>query len=241
MSQLELLWKLQNYDKKISTLNDKLEETKEGEEVQRFYLKLRQREYDSTNINTQIDVNKEKIHRNNKKLNELNYKLNDINEKLYSGEITDLEQLDFMNKESKKIKEDIEKIESEILALMEKVEVLKGDSIKIAEEQKTLDEELKLAEERQAERIREIEEKISKYKKKSSKVVEQLDESTVNSYKELKEAKGKNKAVVRVSDNRCTGCHMSVPLSLVSKLKKHEEIIHCDNCGRILYYSYDEK
>jgi len=43
------------------------------------------------------------------------------------------------------------------------------------------------------------------------------------------------KALVAVSHQVCTGCHMHLPLAVIMALKHGEDIQLCDNCGRYLY------
>ncbi len=41
-------------------------------------------------------------------------------------------------------------------------------------------------------------------------------------------------AVAEVLNNQCTACHVTVTSSGMQLLRKGDEIVHCDNCGRIL-------
>ncbi len=43
------------------------------------------------------------------------------------------------------------------------------------------------------------------------------------------------KALVAVSHQVCTGCHMRLPLAVIMTLKHGTDIQLCDNCGRYLY------
>jgi hypothetical protein len=47
-------------------------------------------------------------------------------------------------------------------------------------------------------------------------------------------ARGK-KGVAIVSNQVCTGCHMSVPIGVITMLMRGEDIQLCDTCGRYLY------
>ncbi|MCS7091617.1 MAG: C4-type zinc ribbon domain-containing protein [Verrucomicrobiota bacterium] len=47
-------------------------------------------------------------------------------------------------------------------------------------------------------------------------------------------ARGK-KGIVPVRDQACTGCHMRLPIGVISELMKAEDIQLCDTCGRYLY------
>jgi C4-type zinc ribbon domain len=47
-------------------------------------------------------------------------------------------------------------------------------------------------------------------------------------------ARGK-KGVTAVRDQVCAGCHMHVPIGVVTTLMHDQDIQLCDNCGRYLY------
>ncbi|MDI6783759.1 MAG: C4-type zinc ribbon domain-containing protein, partial [bacterium] len=42
-------------------------------------------------------------------------------------------------------------------------------------------------------------------------------------------------AIVPAIDNACHGCRVIVSTQLIVRLQKGEQIIYCENCGRILY------
>lgn len=46
--------------------------------------------------------------------------------------------------------------------------------------------------------------------------------------------------VAEVQKNRCTGCNMELPAVVARKLRD-QEIVECDNCGRILYVKNEEE
>ena len=43
--------------------------------------------------------------------------------------------------------------------------------------------------------------------------------------------------IVKVVDHACGGCYMHLTEQVMNELKKHEQIIACDQCARILYLS----
>ena len=43
------------------------------------------------------------------------------------------------------------------------------------------------------------------------------------------------KGVAIVRNQSCTGCHMHVPIGLITVLMRDEDIQLCENCGRYLY------
>jgi predicted nucleic acid-binding Zn-ribbon protein len=66
--------------------------------------------------------------------------------------------------------------------------------------------------------------------------IEMLKNSIPANYLELFEGKLKEKkqAVAKISGGSCSGCKMKVSAMTMDKIAKKEEIVTCDNCGRIL-------
>ena len=43
------------------------------------------------------------------------------------------------------------------------------------------------------------------------------------------------KGLAAVRDQVCTGCHMHLPIGVITTLMRDDDIQLCDNCGRYLY------
>ena len=41
--------------------------------------------------------------------------------------------------------------------------------------------------------------------------------------------------VVPVVNEKCSGCNMSLPMAVIKKLSNQDNVMECENCGRILY------
>ncbi len=65
-----------------------------------------------------------------------------------------------------------------------------------------------------------------------------VDHSVLPRYERLRKSKGEN-VVVGVAHGVCGGCHMKLQRQVVVSCQGSQEIVHCPNCGRILYYTRD--
>lgn len=119
MSQLKLLWSLQQHDRRLAQLIQKLKEIEDEKKMDDLIVRLQQVEYDVTNKKTRKEVNELKIQRSNNKLEQITLKLKDVEKKLYNGSVSDLKQLTYMNKEAQDIKKESIRLEKETLSLME--------------------------------------------------------------------------------------------------------------------------
>ncbi len=234
MSQLKLLWSMQQHDRRLAQLIQKLKEIEKEKKMDDLIVKLQQLEYDVTNKKTQKEVNELKIQRSNNKLEQISLKLRDIEKKLYDGSISDLKQLTFMNKEAQDIKKESSRLEKDTLCLMEDTEKLGQDLIEILNMYNSLKEEIESKIKEYESISSHIKMEIKKEKAIIDKISSRLTEELRKKYFTLKETKGK--VLAQVDDGKCNGCHMTIPLFIMSKLKNKNEVTYCDNCGRILYY-----
>lgn len=60
-----------------------------------------------------------------------------------------------------------------------------------------------------------------------------LDEDLLDNYRRLFINKGE--AVVGLRQDVCNGCHMKVATATTAAVRAHTTIVHCDQCGRMLY------
>lgn len=233
MDQIELLWKLQGHDENLKSLTEELQKYVEGKEIEDLSVKQRESEYDLSHKKTLYEVNKAKIHRHNRKIDNLGSELFETEKKLYSGEIKDIKQLQHLSKESAAMKDEIKKIETSILELMEEEEKLEVEIIAVKDLYKGLSLKLKETTARYNEKIEEIKTKIENEKEIIEEFKKDIDVKLREKYDYL--SKKKNKVVAQVIEDKCDGCHMYIPSSILANIKRSENIVNCDNCGRILY------
>lgn len=234
MSQLELLWRLQQHDNRLAQLILKLKEIENEKKMEDLTIRLKQIEYDITHRKTQKEVDEVKIQRASSKLEIMTYKLKDVEKRLYDGSISDLKQLTFMSKEAQDIKKESIKLEMDILELMEETERLGQELDSATSLFNTLKEEMGRKLEEYEVEVKQLKLEIKKEKSILENISSKLCTEKKDLYNNLKSKKGK--VIAEVKDGKCRGCHITIPLFIMCKLKNKDEITYCDNCGRILYY-----
>lgn len=60
-----------------------------------------------------------------------------------------------------------------------------------------------------------------------------MDEEVLDTFNRLFASKGE--AVVALEHEICTGCHMKVTTQIAVRVRGARELVHCEQCGRILY------
>ena len=69
---------------------------------------------------------------------------------------------------------------------------------------------------------------------KRATLASRIDPATLNLYEELRTAK-QGRAVARVEQGRCLGCRINLPLPPIQRARAGQSLVHCTNCGRIIY------
>jgi predicted nucleic acid-binding Zn-ribbon protein len=76
---------------------------------------------------------------------------------------------------------------------------------------------------------------LAKLESNRAELASAVDDGVRSRYERLFKSKGGN-VVVGVEHGACGGCHMRVPAQSLVLCRAAEEIVTCENCGRILYF-----
>jgi uncharacterized protein len=141
-----------------------------------------------------------------------------------------------ISQEIHRFEEEIERIEDHEIELMEQTEQFQKEAmyaeleLKAAKRQSEVQHaDLKKKESTLGERLKQAE-------ADREQLTKGLDPDLLFQYTRLFATKGGN-AVVPVEHEFCMGCHMKNTTALVHRAKMALDIVHCQQCGRILYYA----
>jgi hypothetical protein len=146
------------------------------------------------------------------------------------------EEFQALTNEIKRFQDDIEKIEDREIELMEEAEKVKAE---VTEADK-LHSQTKTHTNRQiaeiAAKTQAIEAQLVELEAERAKLAEDIDEDLLYQYNKLFVNKG-GLAVVALEHETCMGCHMKLTTQTAVRVKGGREILNCEQCGRILYYT----
>lgn len=135
-------------------------------------------------------------------------------------------------------KEGIVKIEDQEIELMEQTEVALKEvaaATKLAAEaKKLLNDQVGLLDAREEK----LKKELTQLQANREELASAVDESARGRYERLMKNKGDN-AIVGVQHGVCGGCHMKLPVQILVTCQAQSELVPCNNCGRILYYTRD--
>ena len=138
-------------------------------------------------------------------------------------------EIEFCEKEIRRMEDRILELMSESEPLEKNVKSAEGA---LAEEKKQVEAEKQQARERTAADKKDLDTLHEERKK----LVASMTVSVYRSYEQVRKARG-GVAVAEAVEGRCMGCRMAMRLQYFQDLRKGEQVLRCENCGRILYYN----
>jgi uncharacterized protein len=75
---------------------------------------------------------------------------------------------------------------------------------------------------------------VAQAQARSRELRRQADENLLATYDRVHKSRGY--AMAEVLEHRCTACHVTLRPQVMSNLRAGQQLVHCDSCGRILYY-----
>ncbi len=140
-----------------------------------------------------------------------------------------------LGNEVKRYENEVNSLEDKEIEHMEALETaklaLKEVQAKLAITQSHVNDELKQLDERAVN----LQQRITELKAERAGLVEPVDPDSLNLYDRLLKSKG-NAAIVPAEAGVCGGCHMKLVTATLNALKADDAIVHCEQCGRILYF-----
>lgn len=233
MNKIKLLWELEIHNLKLDELKSKLGLLNKESEEKNTDKKIKKVSRTLEILDNNKGVIKTCISKYENTLAQYEFEITSLDDKIYKDNITDIKQLEYLGFEKKQIQIKLKEEEKNMLAYMEEAEILDkkhSDSTVLLAE---LNEISKDQSSNTGKEVKDLKKKIEAEEKLIEKVIEKVDNKALKEYNALKNRK--NKPVVKVIDNMCTGCNMKLPTYQVEELKVKGKLINCESCGRILY------
>jgi len=232
--EIKKLVSLQEVDKKIYQLTkEKADLPKQLQEIQMEF------EEKKANYKALEDKRQKLILKQKEKEGELATKEENIKKSQGQlGQLKTNKEYQAKLSEIESLKADKSIIEEEILKAMDELDQVKNE---LETEKNALAGEEKIYNEKKNiinSRGKDIESQLSDASGKRKILSDSVDKKILEKYEHILHGK-EGLAIVKVQNNSCAGCFMSVPHQVVNEIKMHERLITCEICSRILYLEED--
>ncbi len=140
-------------------------------------------------------------------------------------------------KETEGLKADASMIEEKILLSYDQADAIKSDLERekghVAKEEEAYQAKKRVLDQE----IADISARIKDLEGRRAALLEGIDKPILQRYEKILQHKD-GLAIVPVTDV-CGGCFMNVPVQVINEIKKHEDLISCEMCARLLYIKED--
>jgi predicted nucleic acid-binding Zn-ribbon protein len=143
-----------------------------------------------------------------------------------------LNEVDFLKKENGKI-------EDEMIILLEEEEKLKGSIAQYEAETEDFTEKKSIEIENIKKHHKQLTERLARLNADFETNFGKLPDEIKKQYNKIKKFRGN--AVCLIRDETCTGCYANLTPQFLNELKKRDNLLLCDSCGRILVYVANEQ
>jgi predicted nucleic acid-binding Zn-ribbon protein len=134
------------------------------------------------------------------------------------------------------IEAEIRKSEDRILDFMEQSEPLeknvKAAEVRLKAEQK----EVEAEKTRARERTKVDEQELAHLRGERKTVADQMEPKFYTEYERVRK-KSKNTPIADATDGRCSACHIALRPQFFQDLRRQDQVMFCESCGRILTYN----
>lgn len=232
LAELEQLLVLQNRDQKIKQIRAEVKTVPQQRAQLEAQLAASAANFEAAKLKArQVEVERKKLEL------DVGTRTESINRlKTQQYETRKNEEFRAMGNEIERYEKEIRAIEDQELELMEQGDKLKTE---LAAEEKVVagarESVARQIEDLEA-KSKALEQQLEALMKDRAEIASRVDEDVLNRFERLFASKG-DAAVVALVHEVCTGCHMKITPQTSHRVKGGREIVSCEQCGRILYWS----
>ncbi|HJS24352.1 MAG TPA: C4-type zinc ribbon domain-containing protein [Pyrinomonadaceae bacterium] len=139
-------------------------------------------------------------------------------------------------READAARKQISALETQILEQLEELEQAEGSLKERADEIASLNSDREARLKAFDEQTETIGERLANARKERDEVFANLPKQMSGLYTRIKTRIRDGVAVAEARNRSCTACFMSLRPQVMAEIRRGEEVITCDNCGRILYF-----
>ena len=236
MTKLEYLLMYQKADLKKQQLENNLRTTESRQKLNKITKLLREQQTAIQKLTEDADAQQNALSRLVSQQESLSHELELNHSEMDTLEADDqvtAEELTEFRQDVERLNRELGRLEKDVKGLLEQLEKTSADFQKArslgGRAKKEYDRLKAVVEVEKAESAA----SITAATKEMETVERQVDPTFLAKYKRARVHH--SMPVVPVANEKCSGCNMSLPMAVIKKLSNQENVMECENCGRILY------
>lgn len=235
MSALDDLLRVQDHDTAADRIRHRKQTLPAREELSAVEVQLATLESRMSQLGDRRNAVADRQTRREAELAAVEERIAEVEGRMYSGEVSASRELQAMLAEVDHLKVRRSALEDEALTAMEEAEPLTAELMVLEGERRTFvaqRERLRVA---IADEERALDAEMTAEQSARCELARGLPAGLLETYERLRSKHG-GVGAARLMGNSCSGCHLSLPLSEVARIKREppDAVVLCDQCGRIL-------
>lgn len=238
MNKLKALWDYQTAEIKLEEYENVIKNTETRKKLVQHQKYLQAKQQAIKNVENETAINQNRVVEITAQIDVLAAKMTQKNQELSEMDEFDLEDLFIEDvresiKESENIKNTLEQNKRKIVEIRKKLEKAGDEIMQTLRNMSAVKKEFDRLKELHNEEIEKGSDEINRLKAELELAAGKVDPELMEKYKKIKQRRPN--PVARLNNDRCGGCNMQLPSSVIGTLKASGNIVECDNCGRIIY------
>lgn len=232
MAELATLVHLQEYDTRIAGLE--AEAARLPKEIAAFQAALAEAKKTVEAVKARLDASRKELRAKEKELDDVGVKRSKSEARLY--EVKTNTEYSAVLLEIENIKRLKAQTEEEILALMERLESLTVDLREAESRLKAREDQARRDEVVVRQKLAAVEQELQGVRGERATLARELPRNVLGDYERILKARGGLGMAAVTSTQICGGCRVAIRPQAIQELRTGEVLLHCESCGRFLYW-----
>jgi predicted nucleic acid-binding Zn-ribbon protein len=163
---------------------------------------------------------------------EINNEIKLLDERIYGGEVKTVKELEKLQEKQNALQKKASQVDDTALSVMEKIDEIENYLSSNKKDISKMKAEFDSKRLKTREELDKINNELDSIVSDKEELIKQIASDLLKKYEKVK--KLKDPPMSRVIDGKCSGCRMDVPIMVAQEVNRHERLIYCESCGRIL-------
>ena len=157
----------------------------------------------------------------------------EIERKLYAGSVKNPKELQDLDADLRSVKELVARREDELLAILEQAEAAESEAAEVRAKLDEIEGDWKAEQAELLVEKRELEPQAEELRARRDGQAAGVDRSVLSMYDNIRARKG-GLGVARLERGMCGGCRITLPVSIMQRVRGGGGVVQCVSCERIL-------
>ena len=234
MSELKLLWEIQQLDLEKAVMEKQLRGLPAVREMRKMKPDIEAGQENLKQLKETYSARKKALKQKEDEAAALREKIEDLNKELYSGEHNNPKELAAVTVKLEGLKETLGALDDATIEIMDDTERQKAAILEATAELKVKQDSYRLLLDEYKKQKEKINAGIEQMPARRERLTKGVTDEKFTLYRKMSEKYPQGGVIASAVNGICGGCHMGVSFDVIRHLKNADEVIYCDHCGRIL-------